>query len=1415
MTSFSLDEGALMFQSDVASLLSQFDASAASLDALLAAQPADDHVAHLEYVGHSLLGVSRTVGAEGTARCGAAIEVLAGEARRALERVRAIASVLRGARPIMVEIAEADLAREVDEAEARVKEWVGGMPTLVRGLLSTSDGAPNGVAPGRSSAVEAPVPEVDRGHDPLQQVTRQIRVEDQLAIELQLEDAASPASAVPTSQGATPPGEEKSSFSAVIAVESGTVAKLGPRTTTSTERLESGIPSSGFDLLGPAPDLTEDVLDDELREAFRSEAIELIEPVRAGFALLSNDVRGGAADLDRLFHTLKGAAASVGLTRVAEICKELEDTFEAVAEASRAWDPELATHLRSLARAAFGHAGVEFGLATERSVVVAVEKFDIEAEGADEGDEMVATFRVEVRDLSASIRDNLTRYQRGTNEGALNRLERAYHTIRGAAATVGLPDVAAIAQELQDMAERALDADEAPGPDFAARLVEKTNQMFQKVRLPQVEVGAAPTDDIEADFRAEAGEVMHSVADAVGMAFGPHAPQTREESRNRIAGLLHRLGGAAAMNRRNDVGNEALQLERDLLSGAITATTFTAGLGRIAGFLEIELPRIPALENAVREETGGAVQVVPEVGTGPVRETVELMAEREVFDAFVEECAVLLESIDTAILALQESPEPRKVLADLSRLIHTLKGSVNTVGLRPTGKLLHRLEDALEALGGRSVIPSGRAIASMLLAAQEEVRRHLRTAPRGYVESNYAAFDRDVESLLGTGRRTFQRLNDTGPVAIDEERGETENRMIRISSERVDQLMTIAGEMVLSRSRLLARVQRLRTMQRDLVGSRGRLLSVVDGFVDRYEFNIMGSSPKQLLVEDTGRVPVLTVVDGAARGSSGTATEEAARGSFSDLELDRYEDVNILARSLAEVSSDINEVHQVLFSELGNFVEDSESFSSLVSTLQREVMATRMLPMESLYTRVRLLVIDAAERERKDVRTELSGRQVPLDKTILDALYTPLLHVVRNAVTHGIESPEERVRAGKPAVGRVSISARQEAGRVVIDVADDGAGLNLPALRERGIALGLIPAETPVDSPLIPNLVFAPGLSTRATASAQAGRGIGGDAVKASIEALNGSVTVSTVPGRGTTFHIVLPLTLAIMRALIVRNGHQSYAIPLYLTEHILQSGEARVIESSGVRRLMFENQAILAVPMGEMLGVPGEVANGPYVITRIGDARLAVQVDAVVRQEEIFVRGLGSVLTGHPLFAGVTVSGAGEVELIVDVNGLMTAAGVTSRLEVSTPRGAVEKSPVRSKSAGPRKRRALVVDDSLSVRKVAEKFLRALGVDVVLAVDGQDALERLRVETVDIVFTDLEMPRMHGYELIREIRFIPAFADLPIAVVTSRSSQKHRDHARALGANDYVTKPFTQERFAEILNQWLGDAGGQRAEAP
>jgi chemosensory pili system protein ChpA (sensor histidine kinase/response regulator) len=314
------------------------------------------------------------------------------------------------------------------------------------------------------------------------------------------------------------------------------------------------------------------------------------------------------------------------------------------------------------------------------------------------------------------------------------------------------------------------------------------------------------------------------------------------------------------------------------------------------------------------------------------------------------------------------------------------------------------------------------------------------------------------------------------------------------------------------------------------------------------------------------------------------------------------------------------------------------------------------------------------------------------------------------------------------------------------------------------------------------------------------------------VERVSGSVVVDSARGSHTTFTLTLPLTLAITKALLVEEAGQVFAIPLHFAERIIDPEAGEIVQSTGRERVLLDGQWTPVKRLGGLLGLHPR-PTGPVVVLRVGATRALVRVERLVAHEEIVVKSLGALLTGHPLFAGVTARGSGAMALILDVPALVEAEGTVQRAAPKPVIAAVEApAPQPANAPGAVRPHVMFVDDSLSVRKVAERALTSLGVDVTIAVDGLDALEKMRTGSFDLVFTDLEMPRMHGFELIRELRFLKAHKDLPIVVVTSRSGQKHQEQARSLGANEYITKPFTPQSLAAAVDTWARPRAAARS---
>ncbi len=1020
--------------------------------------------------------------------------------------------------------------------------------------------------------------------------------------------------------------------------------------------------------------------------------------------------------------------------------------------------------------------------------------------------ELLAVFREELSGALAEARAQLAELELGgQRDSALSRLGAILHMMKGSAASVREDALAIELRAIYEVVEDYLDRGELP--DAAA---------LRRLRADLAACAPEPEDGVDAGWDAQGEQDPQEEAEGVDAVelFRGEAAELLQQARARLEELarepeavredlgriLHRIKGSALVVGLADVGTYAAELERLARGGGPVPEL--SHLARLQAMLEVRLAPNAPIEPAPRAKV--TRHAVPDRVTG------------ELWESFVEEAGELIEAIERGARELETTTGDTAVVALLGT-IHTLKGAANTVGLSPVGRELHVVETILEVLRANPSAKRRSFVLARLFDVVERLRRNLRAATRGEVECAAEVLDGDLARLVAMDATSAEApsghswlsAHDSawsqpvpGPAMPGSSREHTgepsaesgsagtgrsakisggqERRFIRVPAERLDALMDLVGELIVARSRVDSGLAHLAELQASQEARRHSLLGIVDAFTEQAEYaNLGGVARRQ---RRGNRAPV----------------------EFGALEFDVYEEVHVLARRLAEASSDVGETSAAISSGLGDLGDSIEELGGIVSGLQGQINRARMVPLEALFSRLALPARDAAERERKQVEVSFEGAQVVVDKVIADALYAPMLHLVRNAVAHGIESSSGRRAAGKPERGTITLSARQEAGEIVIAVRDDGAGLRREALHREGIALGLISPQVPLEAPEVLELVFSAGLSTSTGATDVAGRGVGGDVVRRTVHRLGGSVRVTSEPGRGATFLLRLPVTLAITRAAIIRQGNLLLAIPLPFVERILRHDEVQEVAGNQGRRVRFGEDLLSVFRV-----VDGARRDAIVLICSVGGRRLAVEADAVLAQDEIVVKKLGPVLDGHPMFAGALQRGDGELALVLDMHGVAETHTQLLREAKPARKASEAAEPARPAAPGPAATPAapaevvvLFVDDSLSVRKVAEATLKKLGVKVVTASDGRDALDRLRDQPVSIVLTDLEMPRMHGYELIAEMRYIAAYKDIPIVVVSSRSGDKHVQKALEAGANEYLTKPFSPETLRGALER-------------
>ena len=812
---------------------------------------------------------------------------------------------------------------------------------------------------------------------------------------------------------------------------------------------------------------------------------------------------------------------------------------------------------------------------------------------------------------------------------------------------------------------------------------------------------------------------------------------------------------------------------------------------------------------------------------------------REVLDFFIPEAEEHLQIATQCLLGLESTPDTEEIHR-LFRSVHTIKGSAAQVGLRRLGAVAHRLEDLIGLLRD-GALPSSPEITDVCLQSLDALRKflHRQWASDGEMRLTVGPLLARIaqwvpEELLedaanaGEGARPEGSEGDAAPAASAHpsadgsakpgERG-AQAKSVRISLSRLDDMMNSVGELVINRTRLVGRMAELKKLVEVLGISRKRLSDKVAEFQEKYEFTRLGISNS-----DGG--------PGGPRKAAGPApgSQEPPSGGwldFSDLEMDRYDDFNILSRSLTEISADISEV----LSQLGGFVGrvggDIDEFTKLGHHLQDEITEARMVPIGNLYTRLSRTARDAAKVCGKSVDLELVGEDTRLDNNIVQQITDPLIHLVRNAIAHGIEDASSREQAGKSARGKVTVRAFHRGNHVFIEVQDDGGGLDYDRIRQTAVRAGLVsaPAAELLSEGELRAFLFHPGFTTASSKNEVAGRGVGLDVVRNNVHSLNGEIEIQSEAGKGTCFGVKVPLTLIISQALFIRSGSTVLAMPLAVVEEIRRLRPEEIEDVGGKLLTKVRGVVTEVVRLDTALALPPiEPTNGymNMVIVRAAGRQVGVVVEEVLGKDEVVIKNLGQYLRRVKLFPGATISTDGSLILLVDVNrlagttaaevGVVVPSASAARIfgpgALAVASGSIPSAAVDEPAA---EKVVVIADDSISVRKFVGRILEKAGYSVKLASDGLEAAELVAQVGCHLVITDIEMPRMNGYELMTHLRQDPATRRIPVLVVTSRAGAKHRERAMKEGAASFLTKPVQEEQLLAVVDELMNSAARQR----
>ena len=874
-------------------------------------------------------------------------------------------------------------------------------------------------------------------------------------------------------------------------------------------------------------------------------------------------------------------------------------------------------------------------------------------------------------------------------------------------------------------------------------------------------------------------------------------------------------------------------LETDLLEISDTGNENVEDITSFKERYRFAFPVEPVpLDFAVREAVESVAAETSQAGvTGSYFDALPLDDEvgPEILEFFQPEAEEHLQVVSDCLISLEGNNNPEEINR-LFRAIHTVKGSAAQVGLKRLGAIAHRVEDLIGRLRDGEIEPSP-AVVDICLESVDVLKKTLHqqwadeSEMRNGVDSllnriaEFAPVDLE-EAAMGqiAAAESLEPVQPqaTAPVAARKASKQIASpaqsaKSVRIALERLDRMMNTVGELVINRTRMVGRVSELEKLVDTLSFSKERLQGKVNEFQEKYEFNKISSS-RNFSSWKTATTP---------QRLTSAAAGDGLFDDFSELEMDRYDDFNILSRSMAEISADVNEVLTQLEGYIGRVEGDIDEFTKLAHHLQDEFTAARMVPIGTLYSRLSRAVRDAAQSAGKQVDLDFVGNETELDNNIIQQISDPLVHLVRNSVAHGIERAEARRAADKSEVGTVSLRAYHRGNHIYIEVEDDGGGIDYERVKNAAIERGLVSHDTAdrLTERDLREMLFHPGFSTAHSKTELAGRGVGLDVVRANLNALNGEVEIQSTPGSGTKFTLKVPLTLIISPALFVRCGGTSFALPLAVVEEIRRIRADEIEDIGGKLLTKVRDVVTEVVRLDSYLGLPPlEPINGYFrmVVANTGNRQIGLVVEEVLGKDEIVIKSLGEYLRRVKLFPGTTIAPDGSLILLIDLNRMVAAdpnerrilQASASAARVFAPgseaiaRGTI---PTDAIDRVEHERVIVVADDSISVRKFVGRMLEKNGYRVKLAADGLEAAELVTQHGCHLVITDLEMPRMTGYELMVQLRQNPTTRRIPVMVVTSRAGAKHRDRAIKEGATSFLTKPVQEDQLIAAVEQLIG----------
>lgn len=790
---------------------------------------------------------------------------------------------------------------------------------------------------------------------------------------------------------------------------------------------------------------------------------------------------------------------------------------------------------------------------------------------------------------------------------------------------------------------------------------------------------------------------------------------------------------------------------------------------------------------------------------------------------FLEEAEEILENTQSLLERWQSAPHNMQLMKELQRELHTLKGGARMVGIVPMGDLSHHLESILTRIV-EGTAQSNEQLPDIVQNSVDELAAMLESVrngvalevPGNLIQRIDAALSGDAPAETptipsvakphitkkATPEPTAKPVHTTSEPAdnsegdspksvkpIDKTEDETGEDRIRVRVSLIEKLTSLVGELSIHRARM------------------EQQQSLIKNNINEMEQTIMRLRDQLRRLEIETEAQILSHY----RDITGVELEEDNE-EFDPLEMDRFSLLQQLSRSLSESVNDLLNIQdnlKILTRQADNVLIQQ---TRVGTDLQDGILRTRMIPFSRISPRLQRLARLTARELHKQIDFIIEGEEIEFERTVLNRVVAPLEHLLRNAIGHGVEDAEVRKQAGKPPIARVKITLMKEGSDLIIKLQDDGAGLNLLAIRKKAEERGLLSAGAVIDDRELMQFILEPSFSTAQKITQVSGRGVGMDVVNSEIKQLGGNLQIHSTTGKGAMFEIRLPLSMTITQALLVSIAEETLAIPMGNIDAIMRIPRQDILHHDQAEAEIYHtymNQQYRAAYLGKMLGfaakVPEEKNVIPTLLIRAGDKRVALMVDGVEGSREIVVKSVGPQISAIRWIAGATILGDGRVVIILDVPTL-TRTDQLPKIDVIQIEATQEEKPQTST--------IMVVDDSITVRKVTARLLKRQGMEVLTAKDGVDAFAQLQEHIPDLMLLDVEMPRMDGYELATQVRNAPELKHIPIIMITSRTGTKHRDRADKIGVNRYLGKPFNEPELLENIQSLLRETEELRRNA-